>query len=64
MEGVGKNKQARKRLAGLERRIRFHEEKLRREKGKSSPDFGLIAHWETEIRGWRQERHRLLRRLP
>ncbi|NJL60201.1 MAG: hypothetical protein HC887_11765 [Desulfobacteraceae bacterium] len=42
-------KALRKRVESLLERVREHELKIRNEKAKSQPDYGLIRHWETEI---------------
>jgi hypothetical protein len=42
----------RRRVARLEARIREHRAKIRREEQKSTPDEGLIRHWETEIKAF------------
>ena len=61
---MGKNKKIRKRIKGLERRIREHEEKIATEKEQINPDVGLISHWESESKGWQEQIERKRRRLP
>ncbi|MGB3494514.1 MAG: hypothetical protein WBA57_17430 [Elainellaceae cyanobacterium] len=41
-----------KAIRSLEKRITEHLEKIRLEKQKERPDFGLIHHWEKEIRAF------------
>jgi hypothetical protein len=61
---MSKNKRTRKRIDGLDRRIRQHEEKIAEEKVRGNPDLGTIRHWEIEIRTWRNDVERLKKRLP
>ncbi len=61
---MGRNKRTRKRIDGLERRIRQHEQKVAEEMTRLNPDLGLIEHWEKEMRAWRGETERLKKRLP
>ena len=60
---MGRNKRIRKDLAGLERALRKHEEKIEAERAKPIPNSKRIAHWEAEIRSFRKQMDRLLRRL-
>jgi hypothetical protein len=46
---VGKNKQVRKRIAGQQRVIRQHEDKIAEELRRSTPDIRLIRKWERDI---------------
>ncbi|PYV35639.1 MAG: hypothetical protein DMG22_01735 [Acidobacteria bacterium] len=46
---MGKNKQLRKRIAGLLRNVRRHEEKIEAELRKPVPDSSYIRKWEREI---------------
>jgi len=46
---MGKNKQLKKRIAGLLRTISLHEDKLTNELRKPSPNVGRIRKWEKEI---------------
>jgi peptidoglycan hydrolase CwlO-like protein len=59
---LGKRRYRRK-IEGLEKRIREHQEKIRREREKGNPDEGLIAHWEKEIRAFKEGIRRAKRRL-
>ena len=60
---MGRNKRIRKDLAGLERALRKHEEKIEIERAKPVPKSERIAHWEGEIRSFKEQMDRLLRRL-
>ncbi len=46
---MGRNKQLRKRMAGQRKVIARHEQKIRAELGKPTPDFDYIREWEREI---------------
>jgi hypothetical protein len=46
---VGKNRQLRKRIAGQQRVIREHEDKVAQELRKRTPDIRLIRKWERDI---------------
>jgi len=46
---MGKNKQIRKRIAGHQRVIREHEDKIAAELQKSTPDIRVIRKWERDI---------------
>jgi hypothetical protein len=45
---MGKRRHRRKKES-LEARIQEHQEKIAQERQKSTPDAGLIRHWEREI---------------
>jgi hypothetical protein len=60
---MSRNKKIRKDIAGLEREVREHHQKIENEYGKSAPDLGQIMHWETEVRAFQKRIERLLRRL-
>ncbi len=60
---MGRNKDLRKRIAGLEDIIVAHEVKIRAELAKANPDETLIASWEREIATWKATVARLTRRL-
>ncbi|MEH2236057.1 hypothetical protein [Nostoc sp.] len=47
----------------LNRRIAEHQEKIRLESEKDSPDRGLIRHWETEICAFEKGIQQALKRL-
>ncbi len=61
---MGRNKQIRARIKGLERQVQAHEAKIRRELKKKHPDRGLIRHWRKEIEAWRRQLERLRSKLP
>ena len=46
---MGKNKQIRKRIAGQQRVIRQHEDKIAHELEKDVPEILLIRKWERDI---------------
>jgi hypothetical protein len=48
----------------MDRRVTAHDQKVRKERMKPNPNEERIRHWESEIRAWKKERERLLRRLP
>ncbi len=56
-------KALRKRVESLLERVREHELKIRNEKSKSQPDYGLICHWETEIAAFNISIERAEKRL-
>jgi len=56
--------QIRKRIAGLEEQIAEHEAKLQDERDKHNLNERDIAHWEKEIKGWREQVRQLKQRLP
>ena len=60
---MGRNKRIRKDVAGLERALRKHEEKIEIERARPTPNSGRIAHWEAEIQSFKKQIDRLLRRL-
>lgn len=60
---MSRNKQIRKDIAGWERAVRKHEEKIGIERAKPIPNSARIAHWEGEIRSFKKQIDRLLRRL-
>ena len=61
---MGKNKENRKLLRGLERQIESHNEKIAEEMKRHNRDEGLIKHWQVEIKGWTIRATRIRRRLP
>jgi hypothetical protein len=61
---VGANKHTRKKLASEVSFIEVHRNKISAELDKDQPDFGLIEHWESEIRGHLKIIERLKKRLP
>lgn len=60
---MGRNRDLRRKIAGREKVIEEHEEKIRRERMKSAPDELLIHHWQREIDARKNEIARLHRRL-
>lgn len=46
---MGRNRQLRKRIAGLMRTVLVHEKKIEAELRKPTPDLGYIRKWEREI---------------
>jgi len=46
---VGRNQQLRKRIAGQQRVIREHEDKIAEELQRGAPDIRLIRKWERDI---------------
>jgi len=56
---VGRNLDLRRRIAGSQRMIEEHENKIRRERIKTQPDEDLIAHWQHEIEVRKQQVVRL-----
>ncbi len=57
------NKNHKKAIRSLERRIAEHEGKIRLEYTKDFPDQGIIRHWETEIKAFEKGIQQALRRL-
>ena len=60
---MGRNKDLRKKIAGRERMIERHEEKIRIELSQPHPDESLIAHWRSEIEAVKEKITELTRRL-
>ena len=60
---MGRNQDLRRKIAGREKVIEEHEEKIRRERMKPASDESLIDHWQREIDARRSEIARLTRRL-
>lgn len=56
-------KNHKKAIRSLTQRIAEHREKIRLEHGKDSPDKGLIAHWEKEIRAFEKGIQQAQKRL-
>ncbi|MBI3582490.1 MAG: hypothetical protein HY096_00890 [Nitrospinae bacterium] len=57
------NKRFKKKIEGLRRQIRQHEDKIKRERMKDSPDEGIIRHWEIEITSFKEGIEKIMRRL-
>jgi hypothetical protein len=53
----------RKKILTLSKRIHEHELKMQRELAKAVPNHGRIAHWMTEIRGFKLGIAKAKRRL-
>jgi hypothetical protein len=60
---MGRNRDLRRKIFSLQRRLAEHESKIRRQLARDFPDEGLIAHWRHEIDAWEKELTRLARRL-
>ena len=56
-------KNHKKAIRSLNRRIAEHQEKIKLEYEKNSPDEGLVRHWETEIRAFEKGIQQALKRL-
>lgn len=57
------NKRLKKKIEGLKKQIRQHEDKIRRERMKNFPDEGMIKHWEVEIASFKKVIEKIMRRL-
>jgi len=60
---MGRNKNIRNRIEGLERAIGVHEKKTRNEEAKPHCNMKRINHWRGEIDGWKKQIERLKERL-
>ncbi|MCL6642310.1 MAG: hypothetical protein K6T71_03165 [Candidatus Bipolaricaulota bacterium] len=60
---MGRRKDLRKKIKGLEEVIRRHQEKIAEEKAKPSPNWRYIAYWEKEILSRERDIERLRKRL-
>ena len=60
---MGRNKNIRSRIGGLERAVAAHEKKIRNEGAKPNCDMGRIKHWRGEIDGWKKQIARLTESL-
>ena len=60
---MGRNKDLRKKIAGHQRVIELHEEKIRRQRTKDHPDEELIAGWLEEIARHKKAIEHFSRRL-
>lgn len=56
-------KNHKKAIQSLEKRIFEHQNKIKTELLRESPDEGLIKHWEKEIRAFKTGIKRALKRL-
>jgi hypothetical protein len=59
---VSKNKQLDKKIAGQERQIELHQQKIEAEFAKPEPNYRLIHKWELDITVFQAKLHNLLRR--
>ena len=50
-------------IESLKKQIKQHEDKIRKERTKNSPDEGMIKHWEIEIASFRAGIEKIIRRL-
>lgn len=57
------NKRLKKKIESLNIQIKQHEDKIKRERISSSPDEGMIKHWEMEITAFRIGIERIIRRF-
>jgi len=60
---MGRNKNIRNRIGGLERAIAVHENKIKNEEAKPNRNMKRIDHWRNEIDGWKKQIERLRERL-
>ena len=60
---MGRNQDLRRKIAGRERIVEEHEEKIRRERMKPEPDEALIEYWRREIEARQKEVAHWTRRL-
>jgi len=60
---MGRNKNIRSRIEGLERAIAMHEKKIENEQAKPNRNMKRIDHWRGEIDGWKKQIERLRARL-
>ncbi|MBI4842814.1 MAG: hypothetical protein HY809_00605 [Nitrospirae bacterium] len=57
------SKRLKKKIEGLRKQIKRHEDKIRRERLRNYPDESMIKHWEVEIASFRQGIEKTIRRL-
>ncbi|AHJ26371.1 hypothetical protein PN465_12865 [Nodularia spumigena CS-584] len=57
------NKNHKKAIRSLNKRIDEHQEKIRREYEKDYPDQGLIRHWKAEFQAFEKGIQQALKRL-
>ncbi len=57
------NKRLKKKIESLKKQIIRHEDKIRKEEMKNSPDEGMINHWEVEIASFKKGIEKIMRRL-
>ncbi len=57
------NKRLKKKIEGLTWQVNQHEEKIKRERLKNSPDEGMIQHWRVEIASFKKGIEKTIKRL-
>lgn len=57
------NKRLKKKIEGLRKQVNQHEEKIKRERLKTSPDEGMIKHWKVEIASFKKGIEKIIKRL-
>lgn len=57
------SKRLKKKIEGLQKQIKRHEDKIRRERLRNYPDEGMIRHWEVEIASFKIGIEKTIRRL-
>lgn len=60
---MGKNKDARIKIEGMQYQIDVHLEKVKNELKKEVPNYGDIHHWEAEINAWQTRIAKLQKRI-
>jgi len=60
---MGRNTKIMKRIAGRERAIAVHEEKIEAEQSKPKANYSSINHRRSEVEVWKRQIARLTRRL-
>jgi len=55
-----RKKSLKKAIASYDKIIREHEEKIKKEKFRNSPNFELVDYWEKEIKSLKENRKKLL----
>ena len=56
-------KRLKKKIESLKKQIIRHEDKIRKEEMKNSPDEGMINHWEVETASFKKGIEKIMRRL-
>ncbi|MGR3303697.1 MAG: hypothetical protein ACUZ8I_14525 [Candidatus Scalindua sp.] len=57
------NRRLKKKIEGLTRQVNQHEEKIKRERLKNSPDEGMIQYWRVEIASFKKGIEKIIKRL-
>lgn len=57
------NTRLKKKIEGLKKQIKQHEDKIKRERMKNFPNEGMIKHWEIEIASFKKGMGKIMRRL-